>query len=291
MRIGVMLPMTGSDGPGRAPTWAEMLAFAAHAEAIGLDSVWICDHLLFRPGKDTEVGVHESWTITSALAASTSTIEIGQLVMCMSFRDPGVLAKMAVTADAVSDHRLILGLGAGWHDPEYLAFGFPTDHRVSRFDEALQIVAPLLRGERVSVDGRFHHVEEAVLLPAPERRVPILVAGHGPRMLRLTARYADAWNSAWYGLPDERLHSRLGDLRDALEAEGRDPATLRRTVGLGWEAAQSDQPGQSDGSADALARAIDAYEQLGIDDVIISLQQPDTPHLDVIARAVELREH
>ena len=120
----------------------------------------------------------------------------------MSFRNPGILAKMAVTADAVSDGRLVLGLGAGWHDPEYLAFGFPTDHRVSRFEEALQIIGPLLRGERVSVTGRYHQVRDAVLLPAPERPIPTLVAGHGPRMLQLTARHADAWNTAWYGLPD-----------------------------------------------------------------------------------------
>ncbi len=289
MRIGVTLPMSGSDGPGRAPSWAEMRAFTAHAEAIGLHSVWVYDHLLFRSPDQPDEGIHEAWTVLSALAASTSTIELGQLVMCMSFRNPGVLAKMAATADAISGGRVLLGVGAGWHDPEYMAFGFPTDHRVARFEEALQIVGPLLRGERISFDGRYHQVSDAVLLPAPERRVPILIAGHGPRMLRLTARHADAWNTAWYGLPDEQLDKRLADLRAALDAEGRDPATLRRTVGLGWDLTHPDQIGG--GSADALAGALDSYEALGVDDVIVSLQPADAAGLDRIGRAIEIRSH
>jgi alkanesulfonate monooxygenase SsuD/methylene tetrahydromethanopterin reductase-like flavin-dependent oxidoreductase (luciferase family) len=259
-----------------------MRAFAIHAEEIGLDSLWICDHLLSR-AEDGDVAIHESWTIVSALAASTARIELGQLVMCMTFRNPALLAKMAVTADAVGDQRLVLGLGAGWHDPEYLAFGYPTDHRVSRFDEALQIIAPLLRGEQVSVNGRYHQVRDAVLLPAPERRIPILVAGHGPRMLQLTAGHADAWNTAWYGLPDERLHRRLADLRAALDAERRDPATLRHTVGISLD---SDRIGSA---ASWLAGALDAYERLGIDDVIVSLRPADQPQLDLIARAVDIR--
>lgn len=289
MRIGVILPMSGSDGPGRAPSWPDMRTFAVHAEAIGLHSLWVYDHLLFRSPDEPDEGIHEAWTVLSALAASTSRIELGQLVMCMSFRNPGVLAKMAVTADAISAGRVLLGLGAGWHDPEYAAFGFPTDHRASRFEEALQIVGPLLRGERISFDGRYHQVSDAVLLPAPERRVPILIAGRGPRMLRLTARHADAWNTAWFGLPDEQLDQRLADLRAALEAEGRDPATLRRTVGVGWGLTHPDRIGG--GSADALAGALDSYEALGVDDVIVSLQPADEAGLDRIGRAMEIRAH
>jgi len=288
MRIGVVLPMSGSDGPGRAPSWSEMRAFAIHAETIGLHSLWVYDHLLFRSPENPDEGIHEAWTVLSALAASTSRIELGQLVMCMSFRSPGVLAKMAVTADAISGGRVVLGLGAGWHDPEYTAFGFPTDHRVSRFEEALRILGPLLRGERVSFDGRYHQASDAVLLPAPERQVPVLIAGHGPRMLRLIARHADAWNTAWHGLPDEQLNQRMADLHAALEAEGRDPATVRRTVGLGWDLSRPERIGS--GSADALAGALDSYEALGVDDVIVSLQPADEPGLERIHRALEIRD-
>ena len=291
MRIGVTLPLGASDGPGRLPTWREMHAFAAHAEAIGLDSLWICDHLLSGPpGKPAEA-IHEGWTIVAALAASTNTIELGQLVMCVSFRSPALLAKMAVTADGVSGGRLVLGLGAGWYDPEYVAFGFPTDHRVARFDEALQIIRPLLRGERLTFAGCYHEIRDAMLLPPPDRRIPILVAGNRPRMLRLTARYADAWNTAWYGPPDERLGQRLADMEAALRAENRDPATLRRTVGMDCELADPDQTGGGSfaGLVDELARVIDAYERLGIDDLIVRLEPSTQPALDRLARALEIR--
>jgi alkanesulfonate monooxygenase SsuD/methylene tetrahydromethanopterin reductase-like flavin-dependent oxidoreductase (luciferase family) len=245
MRIGVTLPFGASDGPGRLPTWPEMHAFAAHAEAIGLDSPWVCDHLLSGPAGRPAEAIHEGWTIVAALAASTSTIELGQLVMCVSFRSPALLAKMAVTADGVSGGRLVLGLGAGLYDPEYLAFGFPAS-RAARFEEALQIIRPLLRGERLTFTGRYHQIRDAVLLPPPDRPIPILVAGNRPRTLRLTARYADAWNTAWFGLPGQRPGQRLAGLRAALQAESRDPATLRRTVGMDCELAD---PGQAGGGS------------------------------------------
>lgn len=289
MRIGVTLPFGASDGPGRLPGWREMHAFAAHAEAIGLDSLWVCDHLLSGPAGRPAEAIHEGWTIVAALAASTSRIELGQLVMCVSFRSPALLAKMAVTADGVSGSRLVLGLGAGWYDPEYLAFGFPADHRVARFEEALQIIGPLLRSERLTFAGRYHQIRDAVLLPPPDRPIPILVAGNRPRMLRLTARYADAWNTAWFGLPGKRL----ADMHAALQAEGRDPATLRRTVGMDCELTDPGQTGGVSfaGPIDELARAIDAYERLGIDDLIVRLQPSTQPALDRLACAIEIRGH
>lgn len=294
MRIGVVVPMSLSDGTGRVPSWREVLAFTERAEALGLQSVWVCDHFISSPPGRPVEGIHEGWTILSALAASTSRVELGQLVMCASFRNPALLAKMAATADAVSGGRLILGLGAGSYDPEYEAFGYPTDHRVGRFEEALQIIGPLLRGESVAFAGRYHQVSDAMLLPPPDRPIPILVAAKGPRMLRLTARYADAWNTAWFGHPDDRLHQRLADLETALDAEGRDPATLRRTVGmhvLDPDVATSDDGDDVafKGSVDELASLIDAYEALAFDDVIVVLQPMTGQSLDRLAEAVRLR--
>ena len=203
---------------------------------------------------------------------------------------------MATTADAVSGGRLILGLGAGWYDPEYEAFGYPTDHRVGRFEEAIAIIGPLLGGERVTLAGSYYQVRDAVLRPSPDRPIPILVAAKGRRMLRLTARHADAWNTAWFGLPDDLLHRRLAELNAALEAEGRDPATLRRTVGMEvWDPATTgpgEEPGGAvDGSVDQLAWAIDAHERLGVDDLIVQLAHKTMRSLDRLAEALELRAH
>jgi alkanesulfonate monooxygenase SsuD/methylene tetrahydromethanopterin reductase-like flavin-dependent oxidoreductase (luciferase family) len=291
MRIGVIVPMAASDGPGQVPTWPQVRTFGQHAEAVGLDSVWVCDHLLSGP---PEEGIHEGWTILAALAASTRRVELGQLVMCTSFRPPALLAKMATTADTVSGGRLILGLGAGWYDPEYTAFGYPTDHRAGRFEEAIRIIGPLLRREPVTLAGRYYQARDAVLRPPPDRPIPILVAAQGRCMLRLTARYADAWNTAWFGLPDELLHRRLGDLNAALEAEGRDPATLRRTVGMEVQDPDASDLGKDrgegfGGSVDELARAIDAYERLGFDDLIVQLEPKTTRSLDRLAEALERR--
>jgi alkanesulfonate monooxygenase SsuD/methylene tetrahydromethanopterin reductase-like flavin-dependent oxidoreductase (luciferase family) len=293
MRIGVVVPMATSDGPGQVPTWPRVRAFGQHAEAVGLDSVWVCDHLLSGPPDD---GIHEGWTILAALATSTRRVELGQLVTCTSFRHPALLAKMATTADTVSGGRLILGLGAGWYDPEYQAFGYPTDHRVGRLEEAIAIIGPLVRGERVTMAGRCYQVRDAVLCPPPDRPIPILVAAKGRRMLRLTARYADAWNTAWYGQPDELLSQRLADLHAALEAEGREPATLRRTVGMEVRDPAATDPGADldgafGGSVDELARAIDAHERLGFDDLIVQLAPKTTRSLDRLAEARELRAH
>jgi alkanesulfonate monooxygenase SsuD/methylene tetrahydromethanopterin reductase-like flavin-dependent oxidoreductase (luciferase family) len=146
----------------------------------------------------------------------------------------------------------------------------------------------------VTLAGRYYQVREAVVRPPPDRPIPILVAAKGWRMLRLTARYADAWNTAWFGLPDELLHRRLGDLNAALEAEGRDPATLRRTVGMEVRDPAATAPGEDlgegfGGSVDQLAWAIDAYERLGVDDLIIQLEPKTTRSLDRLAEALKLR--
>jgi alkanesulfonate monooxygenase SsuD/methylene tetrahydromethanopterin reductase-like flavin-dependent oxidoreductase (luciferase family) len=242
--------------------------------------LWVCDHLVSSPTGRPVEGIHEGWAILAALAASTSSVELGQLVMCVSFRNPALLAKMATTADLVSGRRLILGVGAGWYDPEYEAFGYPTDHRVGRLEEALRIIGPLLRGERVTFSGRYHRASDAVLLPPPERHIPILVAANRARMLRLTARYADAWNTAWFGHPGDEVRRRLTELDRALQAESRDPATLRRTVGMRVAFGAT---------VEELARAIDAYEVLGFDDVIVGLEPMTEQSLDGLAAALRRR--
>jgi FMNH2-dependent dimethyl sulfone monooxygenase len=278
------------------PSWAEVLGFARNLEEAGLDSIWVYDHLLNHPGDGSREGVLEAWTLLAALAAATDRVELGQLVTCISFRNPAILAKMATTVDEIGGGRVTLGLGAGWDDLEYRAFALPADHRVDRFEEALGIVLPLLRGERVTAEGTYHRARDAVLLPPPRRRIPVLIAADGPRMLRLTARHADAWNTAWYGAPDDRLQAKLAEFDRALRAEGRDPAQVRRTVGVAVVDPDADPPvavGDDGepfaGTVDELATALDGYAALGIDDIVLLLQPTTDRSVERFLHALRLR--
>ena len=242
---------------GEKSRWAEIRDHATRAEQAGFDSVWLFDHFIMR-NKDGVSGQWECWSLVSALAAATSRIQIGTLVVCTGFRNPALLAKMADTVDEVSGGRLILGLGAGWHEPEYIAFGYPFDHRVSRFEEALQIICPLLREGRVDFEGRFYQARECELRPrGPSAKgPPILVAAFGERMLRLTAQHADLWNGAWYRSPDDAVKP-VAQIDAACSDVGRDPKALGRTAGIRIDTA--------DGFAD-LARA---YAAQGFEHVIL----------------------
>ncbi len=272
MRVGVTVPLAYGDiADGRAPTFRETLDFSQRADTLGLDSIWVYDHLIFRFPPEPDEGLNEAWTTLTALAALVPRVELGALVMCSSFRNAGLMAKMAATLDDLSGGRLILGLGCGWHEPEYDAFGYPFDHRVGRFAEDLEVVTRLLRGEEVTLAGQWSRYDRARLLPPPARRTPTLVASKGARMLRLTAEWSDAWNTAWFGKVDETLRTRLRELDEACAAVGRDAGTLRRSIGL-----RVHEPGErgddergTDADAAGLADLFDELAALGLDDALI----------------------
>jgi alkanesulfonate monooxygenase SsuD/methylene tetrahydromethanopterin reductase-like flavin-dependent oxidoreductase (luciferase family) len=278
MKVGLVLPQAAEDGAGG--TWSDIANLATQAEAGGVDSLWVCDHFFFRTDDGREVGYHEAWTLLSAVAAVTTRVELGTLVLATSFRGAGLLAKMAATLDDIAAGRLILGLGCGWYEPEYQAFGYPFDHRVGRFEEALQVIAGLIRGGRISLDGTWSRTDDAVVLPQPRTSMPILVAAKGERMLRLTARYADAWQIAWYGRPDARFAQRRADLYAACEIEGRDPATLEQTVGV--EVAESDDAAHLPLDAGAIADGLAAWQAEGVGHVQIGMQMTTPATAEVV---------
>ncbi len=277
VKIGLVLPQSTADGAGG--TWSEISHLARQAEDGGADSLWLSDHFFYREANAPvggETGYHEAWTLLSALAAVTRRVELGTLVLATSFRPAGLLAKMAVTADDVAGGRLVLGLGCGWHEPEYEAFGIPFDHRVRRFEEALRIIAPLVRGERVTFLGQYQQVHDAAILPPPIRpRLPILVAATGERMLRLTAELADAWQTAWFGLPDERYRDRHRSFIAACAATGREPGSVEITVGIEI-AAESSGPSSLTLDGDAIAAGLTAWAAEGVDHVQLGIL-PATP--------------
>ncbi len=232
-KIGLFLPHAEEPWSGRTISWREFLETAQLAEDAGFDSIWLPDHLLYRfPGVHS-AGAWDAWSLLAALAATTKRVEIGPLVACTSFRNPALIAKMADTIDEISGGRLILGLGAGWHEPEYDAFGFPFDHRVSRFEEAIQIIHGLLRTGHVDFEGTYYTARDCELRPRGPRPEgpPIVVGSSSPRMMRIMAQYADAWNSDRRNDIDEVL--KLQERVDAACRDtGRDPATLERHIGI-----------------------------------------------------------
>jgi alkanesulfonate monooxygenase SsuD/methylene tetrahydromethanopterin reductase-like flavin-dependent oxidoreductase (luciferase family) len=272
VKVGLMLPQAPEDGAG---TWREIRALAQQAEAGGTDSLWVSDHFLYRPGDGQQTGYHEAWSLVSAVAASTQRVQVGTLVLATSFRPPGILAKMAATTDDVAGGRLILGLGCGWHEPEYAAFGYPFDHRVDRFEEALEIIVRLLREDSVTFHGRWYTLDDAFVGPRPSHRTLILVAARRPRMMRITARLADAWQTAWYGLPDAKFGAEQEAFRAACEAEGRDPSTLEMMVGLTVGAADPETRHIAL-DASALADGLAAWAAIGVGHVQLGIE-PTSP--------------
>ena len=254
-------------------------ATAQQAETDGFDSIWLADHLLYRKPNEPTRGIWECWTMLAALAEATQRVEIGTLVLCNSFRNPAILAKMATAADEVSHGRLILGVGAGWNEPEYQAFGLPFDHRVDRFEEALQILTPLLRDGHVDFAGQYYQARNCEDVPRGPRSAgpPLMVGSEGPRMLKLTAQYADLWNTGYMGKP-ETMAEPLAKIAAACREVGRDPATVGITalIGLWFPDLQAKQPGflqnPLTGTAEEIAAAMHGYAELGVQHIMFQCE-------------------
>jgi alkanesulfonate monooxygenase SsuD/methylene tetrahydromethanopterin reductase-like flavin-dependent oxidoreductase (luciferase family) len=234
MKIGVQLPEVEW-----ATRWPQVREMARAAEEIGLDSIWVGDHLLYRDDGLPPRGPWEAWTSLAAIAAVTERVQIGPLVAATSFHNPAMLAKKAATVDEISGGRLILGLGAGWNEAEYLAYGFPFDHRVSRFEEAFTIVRTLLAEGRIDFHGTYFDLADCQLLPRGPRHEhgegpPLLIGSIGERMLGITLPWVQAWNAwySWFGNSVEGYRPIRDTVDAACVAAGRDPAQVERTLAL-----------------------------------------------------------
>ena len=292
MKIGIALAIGEGSLEGRTPTFHDLQTMAQVAELVGLDSLWLADHLIYRfPGQD-ESAPWEAFTMLSALAAVTTRITLGPLVACTSFRPPALLAKMADALDEITSGRFILGLGAGWHQPEYEAFGYPFDHLAGRFEEALRVIVPLLREGHVDFQGQYYQVHNCVLRPRgpSPSGPPILIGARRPRMLRLVARYADAWNTAWHVDPAV-VKQRHEELQQVCAEVGRDPATIELTVGtevhLQPGGDTSSRPAIS-GSAEEIARQLHAFAGVGAHHLIVELEPLTPATIEQFGRVVEL---
>ncbi len=323
MKLGVVIMLADSRVLRRPRRYSEIRAMAQQAEAAGFDSIWLYDHLLYRVEGQGTTGIWECWSMLSALAEATRRVELGTLVTCNAFRQPALLAKMAVTVDEISGGRLTLGLGAGWNEAEYRAFGLPFDHRVDRFEEALQIIRPLLKEGRADFQGKYYQVDDCEIAPPgprqglgdravpaararpgtrrgasllpPKEGPPLMVGAFGPRMLKLTARYADLWNTCYLGQPETLLKPRQ-ELWDACREVGRDPASLPVTacVAVSFPDLQDNLPlpefenGTLNGTPEELAAGLQGYEQLGVDHLMFHLVPHNPQALEKMTAALKI---
>jgi len=231
LKVGVQLPEVEY-----VASWDEQRRMAQTAEAIGLDSIWVGDHLLYRGDGLPTRAPWEAWTSLAALAAVTRRVQLGPLVASTSFHNPAMIAKKAATLEEISGGRLILGLGAGWNEAEYAAFGFPFDHRVSRFEEAFTIIRTLLREGRSTFAGTYYRLDDCELLPRGPRPAgpPLMIGSEGPRMLSITLPHVQSWNAwfTWFGNGPDGYRPMRQKVDDACRSAGRDPAEIERTLAL-----------------------------------------------------------
>jgi alkanesulfonate monooxygenase SsuD/methylene tetrahydromethanopterin reductase-like flavin-dependent oxidoreductase (luciferase family) len=293
MKIGIILDISEDSLDGRTPNFSDLREMALISEQVGFDSLWLADHLIYRFPNQAESAPWEALTMLSALAAVTTHITLGTLVLCTSFRPPAMLAKMADALDEISEGRFILGLGAGWHQPEYEAFGYPFDHLASRFDEAMQIIVPLLREGHVDFQGQYYQVRNCVLRPrGPSPAGPrILVAGRRPRMLQLTARDADAWNTAWH-TDAAIVKERFDELAQVCTTIRRDPASIEMTVGTEVRLQPRKEDGSPDraisGTSEEIADRLQDFASVGTSHLIVSLDAVTPASIEQLGHIVEL---
>jgi alkanesulfonate monooxygenase SsuD/methylene tetrahydromethanopterin reductase-like flavin-dependent oxidoreductase (luciferase family) len=295
MKVGIQLPEVE-----RELDWREMRDIALTVEDAGFDSIWVGDHLLFRDQVTGTRGPLEAWSLLAALGEATQRALIGPLVAATSFHNPAMLAKKAATVDDISGGRLILGLGAGWNRPEYEAFGFPFDHRVSRFEEAFTVIRTLIREGAVDYEGQFYTHRDMELLPRARADMPLLIGSNGPRMLRIAAPHVDMWNS-WYTHFDNRPDGLIPLVEELDRACGevvRDPGEIVRTAavlvqldrGTGRIAGSSERPEVDPigGSSQEIAESLARFGEAGISHLQIVLDPIDARGVTELAGAVSL---
>jgi FMNH2-dependent dimethyl sulfone monooxygenase len=296
LEIGLVLPMGESFVDGSTTRWPEIRDLAVRAEALGFDTVWVADELLWRSAEGSVQGWWECIAMTGAVAAATSRIKVGTWVLSALHRNPGLTAKAVETIDEICGGRFVLGLGSGHAGRQAHAFGLPEDHVFGRFEEAVEIIVPLLRQGHADFEGTFHAARDLEHRPVGPRpgRIPIMMGAKGPKMLQLAVRHADTWS--WYVEERSDLSEfgpRLASMLAACEAAGRDPVTIGRSAGIVVE--PTPVTGAAEvlgapvrGTAEEIADALRAFGAGGYTQVEVLLWPPTLPALEAMAPVLEL---
>ena len=292
--IGVVLPLNQSGADRVTPRWSGIREMALRAEAIGFDTVWTPDELLWRPKDRPLMGVWEGISMAGAVAATTSRVKVGTWVMSALHRNAGIIAKAAETLDEISGGRFVFGLGAGHAWPgQAHAFGLPEDQVFARFEEALEVIVPLMRGGHADFEGTWHAARDLHQVPVGPRagRIPLMIGGNGPKGQRHTARHADIWSSWAEERSDiSEFAPRLATLDDLCAEVGRDPATLGRSAGVDVHPLEpaSQGAGAITGSAEEIAGAFPTFRQAGYTQLEIMMSPGTVAALEALAPVLEL---
>lgn len=294
VKVGLHLPETE-----RIVSWQETAALVRTAEDGGLDSIWMPDHLLYRDASGDVTAPWECWSFLCAVAAITTRVELGPLVLCTGFRNPALIAKMAATLDEISGGRLILGLGAGWNEPEYHAYGFPFDHRFDRFEEAFTIIRTLLNEGQIDFEGTYYTARDCELRPRGPRPEgpPLMIGSQGDKMLALTLPHVHYWNAwpRWWGSDPTRLAALIGKIDTIAAGLNLAPGSFERTTAvfirlqgidnvIGQDLAEAPH---FTGDDAAIANYLHQVRQTGIGHIQVVLDPITVPGVERLCRIVE----
>ena len=292
--IGLVLPTT-QFGPERiTPRWTEIRKIARLGEETGYDTLWVVDELLWEVEGEAPRGMWDGVSIMGAIASMTSRIKVGSWVLSALHRNPGIIAKTAETLDEISGGRFIFGLGAGHEWPgQAHAFGLPEKQIFARFEEALQIIVPLLRLGRADFEGTFHSARDLVQQPVGPRpnAIPLLIGGNGPKAQRHAANHADIWSC----YIEERAHvdelkPRIASLEEICQEVGRDPESIGRAVGVvvrPFEPAGAREDSVS-GTAEQIATTLQSFRDIGFTQLDLSVGPATIAAVEAMASVVEL---
>jgi alkanesulfonate monooxygenase SsuD/methylene tetrahydromethanopterin reductase-like flavin-dependent oxidoreductase (luciferase family) len=291
MKIGLHMPETE-----RVVRWTEIADLCRTAEEVGFDSIWVPDHLIYREPDGTATGPWECWSLLCAIAAITSRVEIAPLVLCTSFREPGMIAKMAATLDEISAGRLILGLGAGWNEPEYTAFGFPFESRFGRFMESFAIIRTLLAEGHIDFEGKYYTLRECEIRPSGPTSggPPLMIGSRGPKVLQATLPYVDYWNgwARWWGNDPDQFAPLLEQVDSIALEVSRNPSEIGKTCSLfiGLEGRVTEDNPEAphfSGTEDEIVDLLRRYHLMGVDHVQIVLDPITSAGVTQFGRIIE----
>jgi alkanesulfonate monooxygenase SsuD/methylene tetrahydromethanopterin reductase-like flavin-dependent oxidoreductase (luciferase family) len=297
LKVGFVLKTMEDPGTGNALRWPDLERNAVLAEQVGFDTVWVADELQWESDEwDEPIGWWECVALTGAVAASTESVNVGTWVLSALHRNPGLTARIAETLDEISGGRFIFGFGSGHAGRQGEAFGFPSDYTVSRYEEALSIITSLRASGATSLDGEYHTAKDLILAPGSRgnRKIPLLLGGHGPRMMRLAVENADIWSGfATTSSQPEAFADMLASVNEVCGTIGRDPATLEKSIGV-FVAPPDLQPPEwmvgfdpIQGSVDQIIDSLSRFEALGCTRLEIMGAGPQDETIEGLAPVID----